>query len=956
MRMILVLWLVALCPLAAKQRLDRIPLYFEQKGPGSFVVNSGGSTLTLDRQGIHLSSIHMSIAHASRHATIEGEQLLAAPVTRFNGKQMSRSQVFERVRYRSIRPGVDLIFHGANGSLEYDFIIAPGANPEDLRFQLDPSSIASIDESGELNIVHGAPTAFPGTLAWKRPVVYERESGKPVTGRFLLDRNEIGFAIGPYDRTQTLIIDPVLNYVTYLGSTGNEIGRVAADDQGNFYLAGSSTSQDLPVTAASFQPAFAGRTGNLITGDVFVAKFSAAGALTWLTYVGGKGDEYASGVAVDAQGNVLVTGFTNSRDFPLKNAAQSSYGGQGTNSFVPFGDAFLSKLSPDGSQLIYSTYLGGRGDDCSNAIVVDGRGNAYIAGFTTSRDFPTTAGVLQPSFKGSAGQNVFPKLGTPWITAGDGFVAKYDSNGKVVWATYFGGTSDDSINALALDANQNIYLGGMTLSYDFPVSVNAPKKTFSGTEFQNEFGNFGDAWVAKIDPTAANLIYSTYLGGRGDEAVAAIAVDVAGQLHVTGSTTSVDFPVTSNAYQRAYRGPSALSFFADFLFGDAFYTKVAADGGSFLYSTLLGGTGDDIGTGIAVDSAGTVYVGGITASLDFPVTPDAILNKYQGGAYDGFLVLFDAAGKQSSATYLGGSGNDLILSMALDKSGTLYFAGATGSPNLPTTTASAQRKFGGLARDTKFKGDAFVMRVASGNSGPVNATTGISAIANAASMVTGLVAPGMFFTATGMGLGSTGGTTLSPTGVLGTISGTTRILFGSTPAPLLSVSATSVTGFVPLNVQGKGTVQVVAEVNGKQLLPVVTVTVADAAPGVFTANPSGQGQALALNDSGTLNGDDNPVSSGSTITFYITGGGLTTMPRADGQLISSSLAGLAQPPTVTIGGNDATVARASTLPFETDGLIEVVVVIPDGIPSGPTSLYVSVGGAQSQDGVTVVVR
>ena len=345
MRMILVLWLVALCPLAAKQRLDRIPLYFEQKGPGSFVVNSGGSTLTLDRQGIHLSSIHMSIAHASRHATIEGEQLLAAPVTRFNGKQMSRSQVFERVRYRSIRPGVDLIFHGANGLLEYDFIIAPGANPEDLRFQLDPSSIASIDESGELNIVHGTPRALPGTLAWKRPVVYERESGKPVTGRFLLDRNEIGFAIGPYDRTQTLIIDPVLNYVTYLGSTGNEIGRVAADDQGNFYLAGSSTSQDLPVTAASFQPAFAGRTGNLITGDVFVAKFSAAGALTWLTYVGGKGDEYASGVAVDAQGNVLVTGFTNSRDFPLKNAAQSSYGGQGTNSFVPFGDAFLSKLT-----------------------------------------------------------------------------------------------------------------------------------------------------------------------------------------------------------------------------------------------------------------------------------------------------------------------------------------------------------------------------------------------------------------------------------------------------------------------------------------------------------------------------------------------------------------------------------------------------------------------------------
>ena len=474
---------------------------------------------------------------------------------------------------------------------------------------------------------------------------------------------------------------------------------------------------------------------------------------------------------------------------------------------------------------------------------------------------------------------------------------------------------------------------------------------------QNFFGNFGDGFVAKLNATGTAIVYATYIGGVGDDAVSAIAVDSKGQAYVTGSTSSPNFFTTPGAFPRGFIGPAFLPFVQDVLFGEAFYVQLSADGSTFLYATMIGGSGDDMGTAIALDPSGTVWITGVTSSRDFPVSVDALQSNFKnGGTYDGFLFQFDTSGKRVFATYLGGSGNDIFRSMAIDSAGSIYLSGSSASSDLPVTSTAAQKTFGGLNRNTKFKGDAFVMRLASGTVIPPPPTSGVSSIANTASGVAGTIAPGMEFDATGLGLGPAiaAGTAISAAGVIGTTAGTTRLLFDGTPAPLLSAVATKIRGFVPLNVQGKASVQVVAEVAG-QRLPALTVPVADAVPGIFTNDGTGAGQALSYNSDGSANSPDSPAVRQGTLTFYITGGGVTSPVVADGQLISGPLPVLAQTVSATIGGANATVLRATTLPFEVSGIIEVVVVVPDDAPSGQVGITVAVGSsAPTPDSVVLV--
>ena len=935
-----------------KFEVNQLPLAFEQTGTARFVSQAPGATLTLDRNRIALRRGNHSIGMRmpGTHGEPVGEAALKAAVTRFAGQQHPQTSVlYERVRYKDAYAGIDLVFYGRQGMLEYDFVVKPGAQPSDIHFEVD-GAIPVVTSDGSLEV--RSNDAF---IRWNPPVLYEQEGGRTISGGFVVRGRQVGFECGHYDRSKTLVIDPVLNYASYLGSTGNEIAFVAADGQGNFYLAGPTTSQDLRVTAGAFQTAHAGQSASLFAGDAFVAKFTSNGTLAWLTYVGGKGDDVPHAIAVDAQGNVYIAGFTNSLDFPLKNPAQAAFGGRGGVAVAPIGDAFLTKLNPTGTQLLYSTYLGGRNDDVALGLALDSAGNAYVAGATLSRDFPVTAGVAQATFKGQGGQQDFPKLDAPWFSMGDGFVAKFDSVGALKWATYLGGSNDDGVVAIAVDADQNVYCGGLTLSRDFPVSANAPRKTFSGVETLNFFGNFGDGFVAKLNPAGTAILYATYLGGSGDDAITAIAVDAQGQAYVTGSTSSPNFFTTPGAFQRAFVGPSFLPLTQDVLFGEAFYVQLSADGSTFQYATMLGGTGDDIGTSIALDPSGSVWITGVTSSRDFPVSSDALQSKFTGGGtYDGFLFQFDSAGKRVFGTYLGGSGNDIFASMAIDRAGLIYLSGSTASPDLPVTATAQQKTLGGLNRATKFKGDAFVMRLTSG-SGTVTPppTNGVSAIANTASQTAGMIAPGMEFDANGLGLGVTAGTTISATGFIGTTAGATRILFDGTAAPLLSSSATKVRGFVPFNVQGKANVQVVAEVNG-QRLTALAVPVADAVPGIFSKDGTGLGQALSYNSDGSANSPDAPAARQGTLTFFITGGGVTNPAVADGQLIIGVLPGLAQTVTATIGGANATVLRATTMPFEVGGIIEVVVLVPDDAPSGQVGVSVVVGSsAPSPDGITV---
>ena len=937
----------------SKLDLNRLPLAFEQTGTALFTARALGATITLDGESVSLNQgsghrIRMKLAGGQGMPV--GERPLAAKVTRFEGSNVRTSPLFERVRFTGVYKGVDLVFYGHEGKLEYDFIVAPGAEPSAIRFEVEGAvPVAGSDGSLELRV-------RDTVVRWNPPVLHQDDGRTAVRGAFVIRGREVRFACGDYDHTKPLVIDPVLTYVSYLGSTGNETGLIAVDGQGNFYLTGPTTSQDLRVTAGAFQPAHAGQQGGIFGGEAFVAKFNAAGALVWMTYIGGRGDDVPRAVAVDGQGNVVIAGFTTSLDFPLKNAAQGTFRGTGGVAVTPTGDAFVTKINAAGTQLIYSTYLGGRNDDIALALTVDTAGNAYVGGATLSRDFPTTAGVVQPLFKGPGGQADFPKLQAPWFSLGDGFLAKYDPAGAVQWSTYLGGANDDGIVTVAVDASQNVYCGGITLSRDFPVSANAPRKTFGGVEMMNYFGNFGDGFVAKLNPAGTALVYATYIGGIGDDSVSSIAVDSQGQAHITGSTSSPNFFYTPNSFQTSFRGPGFLPFTQDFLFGDAYYIKLSTDGSTFLYSTFLGGSGDEVGMAIALDGAGSAWITGITSSRDFPVTADALQSAFKGGGtYDGFLFQFDSAGKRVFSTYLGGSGNDIFGSMAIDSAGAIYLSGSTASNDLPVTGGAAQRSFAGLNRATKFKGDAFIMRLGAGAVTPAP-STGVSALSNAASQVAGMAAPGMEFDATGLGLGTAAGTTISSSGIIGSTSGTTRILFDGVAAPLLSASPTKVRGFVPSSVQGKATVQVVAEVNG-QRLPALSVSVADAVPGVYTSDGTGQGQVWGFNSDGTANSADVPAVRGSTLTFYLTGGGATTPAVADGQLISGLLPHLVQTAAATIGAANATVLRAVTLPFEVSGIIEVTVVVPDDAPSGPVALAVTVGGsAPSQDGVIVWVQ
>jgi hypothetical protein len=427
---------------------------------------------------------------------------------------------------------------------------------------------------------------------------------------------------------------PLLLYSTYLGGNADDWGRgVAVDGAGNVYVTGWTWSPDLPLLNP-LQPALNGPQ------DAFVAKFSPAGALIYSTYLGGSGNDRALSIAVDGAGNAYVSGNTNSTDFPLRNPFQATYGGG-------FNDAFAVKLSPDGAALVYSTYLGGSGSDFGIGNAIDGAGSAHLTGITDSTNFP-----LQNPF-----QSANPGGGT--------FVTKLSASGSaLVYSTYLGGAGGDTARSVTVDGAGSAYVLGWTNSTDFPLQ-NPFQPTYGGGVW--------DAFVTKFNPAGTALAYSTYLGGSGaDFGGDGLVVDGAGNATVTGATQSTNFP-THNPFQPAFGGGTQ----------DAFVTKLSASGLALVYSTYLGGSGDEWALDAALDSAGRLSVSGETGSPNFPLQ-SPLQSAYGGGSSDGFLTQFNAA---SSAllfsTYFGGGGQDQARSVALDNAGNANFTGITASTDFP---------------------------------------------------------------------------------------------------------------------------------------------------------------------------------------------------------------------------------------------------------------------------------
>jgi uncharacterized repeat protein (TIGR01451 family) len=489
----------------------------------------------------------------------------------------------------------------------------------------------------------------------------------------------------PSATTPTSGISPLLAASTFLGGSGeDEIDGIALDSSGNVYVVGSTTSVDLPVTAQAFQKTISGAVDH-----VFIAKLNPSGTqILYLTYLGGSKADHANGIAVDAAGNAYVVGTTESADFPVTSGAlQTRFRG---GDF--FGDGFVAKLDPAGSTLLYSTYLGGSSDDEAVAIAVDGFGSAYVAGATRSRDFPVTTGSFQTTFAGGA-SNVSG-------AGGDGFVVKLNAAGSSLsFGTYIGGGSEDGVQAIALDGSANAVVAGRTSSSDFPVTAGAAQTAYGGSGSLGAVG--GDTFVAKLNAGGNRLVFSTFLGGSGDDGPGNVEIDSAGNIYVQGGTNSSNFP-TAHALQASLLGKN-----------NAFLAKLDATGTTLLYSTYLGGNGTDFSVGTA-DAMGFVYLTGQTDSTTFP-----LVGAFQPyfGATDSWVAKVDPQGATLVySSNLGGGDSDFGNAIARDPvSGNVWIGGSTFAQDFPIVNAVQPAKSGGMT-------DAFLAQVAESATPPLGET------------------------------------------------------------------------------------------------------------------------------------------------------------------------------------------------------------------------------------------
>jgi hypothetical protein len=603
-----------------------------------------------------------------------GNDKTAAKVNYLLGRNRAKWRTglptFARIVYRNVWPGIDVAFRGAAGRLEYELLVRPGADVSDIRLTYRGAQGVAVDARGNLIL----RTAI-GRVTDTRPVSYQVFHGKRigVTSRFAIGvRRTYGFALGRYDARRPLVIDPGLVYSTYLGGSGTDSGTgITVDAASNAYVTGlTNSSGTFPTTPGAYDTSYNGGAN-----DVFVTKLNPAGtSLVYSTYIGGSLDDQGKAIAVDALGDAYITGLTTSMNFPTAAALPppseasdtSANGGE---------DAFVAKLNPTGSNLVYSTYLGGSGRDNGTGISVNPNGEAYVTGFTGSLHFPFTPAALDSTLNGNF----------------DAFLTVVDRFGTgFAYSSYLGGNGDDMGRALATDATGDAFITGQTTG-SFPTTPGAFDTTANGLE---------DGFVMRLNFTGSGLsgdvfvmLYSTYVGGSGTDRGLAVAIDSAGNAYINGLTNSGNFPTTVGAYDRTFNGNI-----------DAYATKLNPPGTSLVYSSYLGGTGDDRGGGIAVDPSGAAYLTGRTNSSNFPTTAGA-QDTTANGSDDVFVTKLDLSGANPVySTYLGGSSSDQGQAIALDATGATYVTGLTSSANFPTTSG---------AYDTSYNGsqDAFVTKL-----------------------------------------------------------------------------------------------------------------------------------------------------------------------------------------------------------------------------------------------------
>ena len=725
-----------------------------------------------------------------------------------------------------------------------------------------------------------------------------------------------------------------LAYATYLGGDGADIiHAMAIDASNNVYLTGETLSSNFPVTAGAFQKKHAGQPGTFtglmapmaVAPDAFVVKLSPSGQIVYATYLGGAGSDAGLGIAVDSAGSAYVVGSTNSQNFPVTaGAVQTRLAGNS--------DVFVAKLSPDGSALVYATYLGGAGFDTASAIAVDSSNNVYLGG-TAGGDFPTTPGAYR--------------------TAGAGaFVAKLNPTGTaLVYSTFLGDTGSGVTSGVAIDSAGNAYACGTTYSSNFPATPGAIRSV-TGT-------NNSAAFLVKLNPTGAAAVYASILGGRGDSSGAGVAVDSQGNAYLAGSTEAADFPTASGAGNT-----------------DAFVVKLNPAGSDLVYGTLLGGSGADRAYGLAIDSAGDAFVSGSTFSTDFPVTADAEPKRFAGSPClltaatpfgypplvtlcgDAFAAKLNANGSVAYSTSLSGSDAESAMAVALGAGGSMWVAGWTRSSNFPTAgTPVADARFPATCTDSNSPSssqsfpceDGFIARID---------FTGVAAppslqVVNFGSMLETPVAPAEIVLLFGAAIGpdSPALLQLDSSNRITTVLAGTRVLFDGVAAPLIRVDSGQITAIVPASVAGKAHSLVAVERNG-QTTASTTVVIGAASPAMLTLGPAGTGQCAAINLDGTLNSAATPAPAGSIVSLFLIGTGASGQP--DGALATAA-SNLSPPPVVVVGTQLAQILYAGPSPGSTAALTQINIRLPSAA-SGQLPVFVLANGFGSQFGATLSVK
>ena len=801
----------------------------------SYLARGSGYTLAFQPEGVTLylageegPSLRLRFSNANRTPQLDAIAPLGSYSNYLLGQDsegwVSSVPSYHRLLYRDLYPGIDLLWYGNGRWIEYDFLVAPGADPKQIGMLLEEVQAEGkswIDPSGNLR-------AGRGEKAWmlRAPTIYQPPSGEEVSrigesvssrwrppsppegsrrieGSYDLQENgEIRFALGQYDVTRPLIIDPVLEFSTYFGGIGMDVANVVrVDRSGNIYLAGETESLNFP-TRAGFSSTMGG------TSDAFVVKLNPSGtAILFSTFLGGRnpGDRIWD-LQVDEMGQILVCGETNSLNFPVSEDA-------GQRFFRGNTDGFLSILTPDGRTLAYSTYLGGSFQDIAYGLAIEEAGSVVVTGQTRSSNFPTRR-ALQPDLLG----------------ASDVFLTRIDKQGEIQLSTYLGGPDHDPTGtgeeigySIAVDPEGNIYLAGLTGSPGFP-TVRAVQPHFGGVE---------DGFVCKLAPSGETILFSTFLGSSRSDTLRGLAVDAFGQAHVTGSTFFGDYP-TASPLQPIYRGNT-----------DAFVTKLSATGDRLLFSTFLGGTGpENIGTlrstvpssALAIDRVGNVYLTGKTGSRDFPVV--APLQGELHGDSDSFVSVIDPAGSSLLFSTFFGSRftginwvDERALGVTVNPSGTIYLAGQVLQNDLLTKRPLQGTYGGGLS-------DAFLAVISSGQE------TRLAPV-SAASYLGGTFAPGSIVAVFGKDLAPMSELATSlplPTSLQGTRVEVTDQKGDTREAPLFFISPFQLNLQIPPETaEGRVRLMVRNSVSMPGGSAEAMVWVDRVAPALFSANGDGLG-------------------------------------------------------------------------------------------------------------------